>query len=353
MELNALLAQAVKQNATDLHLTINSPPVLRIHGNLEQMDMPPLDQNTTRQLLESILSPAHKEVLEESRSVDLAYSLEDEAGTSRFRVNIFYQKNSMAGAFRKLSDEIVPLEKLNLPTNLYTLCDINAGLVLVTGSTGSGKTTTLATLIDRVTEDRACHVITIEDPIEYVLSHKKGLVNQRELHSDVPSFASGLRAALREDPDVVLVGEMRDLETVRTAIMAAETGHLVFATLHTMDAPSTISRIVGVFPTDEQEQIAHQLSLSLRAVVSQKLVRTRDGKGRVPAVEVMIVTPGIANMIRQHKAEQIRSVIETGAAQGMQSMDHAFVKLFKENKIDRATVLGHARDTGYVERLLR
>ena len=349
MDLTQLLTRAAEKNATDLHLTVNSPPVLRVHGQLEPMDYPVLDKNDTRRLIESILSPAHIEVLESKRSVDLAYGLN---GTGRFRVNVYYQKGAMAGAFRRLSDKIVPLEKLNLPPSLYTLCEINNGLVLVTGSTGSGKTTTLATLINRISESRPCHIITIEDPIEYMLPHKKALINQRELHSDVSSFSQGLRAALREDPDVVFVGEMRDLETMRTAIMAAETGHLVFATLHTRDAPSTIARIVGVFPTDEQEQIAHQLSLSLRAVVSQKLVRTKDGAGRVPATEVMVVTPGIANMIRLHKTEQIRSVIETGAALGMQSMDHAFVKLFKEQKIDKETLLSNATDVNYVERML-
>ena len=226
-------------------------------------------------------------------------------------------------------------------------------MILVTGPTGSGKSTTLASLIDRINETKPCHIIAIEDPVEYIHFHKKALVNQREVHTDVISFSDGLRAALREDPDVILVGEMRDLETIRTAIMAAETGHLVLSTLHTRDATSTISRIVGVFPTDEQEQTAHQLSLTLKAVVSQRLLKCKDGSGRVPAAEIMLSTPGIANMIRMHKMEQIRSVIETSAGMGMQSMEHSLVRLFKENKIDKETVLKNARDIKYIERLLK
>ncbi len=353
MELKDLLQKAVAEKATDLHLTVNSPPVLRIHGQLKPLEGANLEAGDTRRLLESILSPAQKIVLEEKQAVDLAHSINGSGQESRFRVNVFYQRGCLAGAFRRLSEQILPLEKLNLPPNLYKLCDMNNGLVLVTGPTGSGKTTTLATLIDRINVTRPCHIITIEDPVEYILEHKTALINQRELHTDVPTFAEGLRSALREDPDVVFVGEMRDLETMRTAIMAAETGHLVFATLHTRDATSTVGRIVGVFPTDEQEQIAHQLSMTLRAVVSQKLVRTKDGDGRVPAAEIMMVTAGISNMIRQHKSEQIRSVIETGANQGMQSMEHSFVKLYKQGKVDKETVLANSRDVAYVERLLR
>ncbi|OEU84958.1 MAG: type IV pili twitching motility protein PilT [Desulfobacterales bacterium S5133MH4] len=353
MDLTELLMASVRENATDLHLTINSPPVLRIHGHLVPLEYRKLEGDDTRELLMSILSAKQKEVFEKKQAIDLAYSLNGSDTANRFRVNVFYQRGCVAGAFRRLADQIATLEELNLPSSLYNVCDIQDGLVLVTGPTGSGKTTTLATLIDRINETRPCHIMTIEDPVEYVLHHKKALINQRELYTDVPSFADGLRSALREDPDVIFVGEMRDLETMRTAIMAAETGHLVFATLHTRDATSTVGRIVGVFPTDEQEQIAHQLSLTLRSVVSQKLVRTKDGLGRVPAAEIMLVTPGISNMIRQHKAEQIRSVIETGATLGMQSMEHSFVRLYKQGRIDRETVLKNARDINYVERLLR
>jgi len=353
MEMSDFLKAAVEKDATDLHLTVGIAPILRVHGHLVPLDCKKLDQNDTRTLLEGILSPAQRQVLEKQQAIDLAYSLNGSERSRRFRVNVYYQRGALAAAFRRLADEIVSLEELNLPPVLYKLCDMHNGLVLVTGPTGSGKTTTLASLIDKVNRSRPCHIITIEDPIEYVLEHKMALVNQRELYTDVPSFAEGLRSALREDPDVIFVGEMRDLETMRTAIMAAETGHLVFATLHTRDATSTVGRIVGVFPTDEQEQIAHQLSMTLQAVVSQRLVRNKDGNGRVPAVEIMLVTPGIANMIRQHKSEQIRSVIETGASLGMQSMEHSFVNLFKAGKIDKETVMKNARDINYVERLLK
>lgn len=353
MELKQLLRLAVQEQATDLHLTVNSPPVLRIHGQLVPINERKLQKEDTEDLVLGILSERQRNVLEKSQAIDLAYTLNGTDPANRFRVNIFYQRGCMAAAFRRLSDHIADLEELNLPLALYKLCELQDGMVLVTGPTGSGKTSTLAALIERINETRPYHIMTIEDPVEYVFDHKSALINQRELYTDVPSFAEGLRSALREDPDVILVGEMRDLETMRTAIMAAETGHLVLATLHTRDATSTIGRIVGVYPTDEQEQIAHQLSLALRAVVSQKLVRLKDGTGRVPAVEILMVTPGISNMIRQHKTEQIRSVIETGAGQGMQSMEHAFIRLYKEGKIDRQTVIKNARDVNFVERMMR
>ncbi len=353
MDLSELLMLTVEKGATDLHLTVNSPPMLRIHGELVSVDVGKLNQDDTKNLATGILTDKQKNVLKREQSIDLAYGLNGGEYAGRFRVNVFYQQGCVAAAFRKLADEIPTLGELNLSAALYDLCNIQDGLVLITGPTGSGKSTTLASLIDRINENRPCHIITIEDPVEYVHNHKKALVNQRDLQLDVTSFADGLRSALREDPDVILVGEMRDLDTMRTAIMAAETGHLVFSTLHTRDATSTIARIVGVFPTDEQEQIAHQLSMTLKSVVSQRLLRCKDGEGRVPSAEIMIVTPGISNMIRLHKMEQVRSVIETGASQGMQSMEHSIVRLYKEGRIDRETVLKNARDIKYVERLLK
>jgi twitching motility protein PilT len=353
MELIKLLSGVIERDATDLHITVNSPPVIRIHGQLTQVEEKVLTKEDTEDILSSILTERQKSVFERDQAIDLAYNLNGNNHACRFRVNIYRQKGCMAGAFRRLADHIPSLEELNLPVSLYNLCTVQDGLILVTGPTGSGKTSTLASLIESINQTTASHIITIEDPVEYLFNHHKSLINQRELHTDVPSFADGLRSALREDPDVILVGEMRDLETIRTAIMAAETGHLVLATLHTRDATSTISRIVGVYPADEQEQIAHQLSLALKAVVSQKLLRQKDGKGRVPAIEVMRVTPGIANMIRQHKSEQIRSVIETGATQGMQSMEYSLSKLFREGKIDRDTALKNARDVSYIERLMK
>lgn len=353
MELSQLLRLTVEKGASDLHLTVNSPPVLRIHGELTPVDSRILNKDDIRDLVMGILSANQKNVFDEKLSIDLAYSLNGAGNTSRFRVNVFCQRGCIAAVFRKLSERIPSLAELQLPESLYNFCNIQDGLVLITGPTGSGKTTTLASLIDKINETRACHIITIEDPVEYIHNHKMSLINQREVYSDVNSFADGLRSALREDPDVILVGEMRNLDTMRTAIMAAETGHLVFSTLHTRDAPSTISRIVGVFPTDEQEQVAHQLSLSLKSVVSQRLLRCRDGLGRVPAVEIMITTPGISNMIRLHKTEQIRSVIETGAGEGMQSMEQSLVRLYKKGKLDRKTVIKNARDPKYLKHLLR
>ena len=353
MDLSELLNLAVKKGATDLHLTVKSPPMFRIHGELIPADTASLNQEDTKKLVMEILSDKQKEVLQKERSLDLAHSIDGTGHVSRFRLNVFYQRGYVAAAFRRLFDQIPTLDELNLPAALYNLCDSRDGLVLITGPTGSGKSTTLASLIDRINKTRSCHIITIEDPVEYIHNHKKALINQRELHSDVSSFADGLRSALREDPDVILVGEMRDLDTMRTAVMAAETGHLVFSTLHTRDAPSTVARIIGVFPADEQEQIGHQLSMTLKSVVSQRLLRCKDGSGLVPATEIMITTSGIRNMIRLHKVEQIRSVIETGAGAGMQSMEHSLVSLYREGKIDRKTVLGNAKDMKYVERLLK
>ncbi|MCK4245424.1 MAG: PilT/PilU family type 4a pilus ATPase, partial [Candidatus Omnitrophica bacterium] len=323
MDISELLETTIEKGATDLHLTKNSPPVLRIHGELIPLDRSCLTGEDTDNLVMNLLSPKQKEVLKLEQSVDLAYSLNGTKISGRFRINAFYQRGSLACAIRRLSDKILSLEELGFPSSVCNLCQLRDGLILVTGVTGSGKTTTLASMVDRINNSRSCHIITIEDPVEYIHCHKKAIINQREIHTDVRDFASALRFALREDPDVILVGEMRDLETMRTAIMAAETGHLVLATLHTQDAVSTIRRVIGVFPEEEQEQIRHQLSMTLKAVVSQRLLRRKDGSGRVPAVEMMIVTSGIANLIRLHKDEQIYSAIETGAAQGMQTIEHS------------------------------
>jgi len=353
MDISELLRITVKKGATDLHLTRNSPPVLRIHGELVPHGGSCLTAEKIKELIMGVLSPKQKEALKLQQSVDLAYSLDGGENSSRFRINVFYPRGSLAAAIRKLSDEILSLEELGLPPVVSNLCELRDGLVLITGVTGSGKTTTLASMVDRINNNRSCHIITIEDPVEYIHKHKKAIINQREIHTDAPDFASTLRFALREDPDVILVGEMRDLETIRTAIMAAETGHLVFATLHTQDAISTIRRVIGVFPEEEQEQIRHQLSMTLRAVVSQKLIRRKDREGRVPAVEIMIVTAGIANLIRQHKDEQIYSVIETGSGHGMQTREHSLIALYQAGKIDRETVFKNSKDARLMERLLR
>ncbi|RLA95770.1 MAG: type IV pili twitching motility protein PilT [Deltaproteobacteria bacterium] len=353
MDILELLKLTVEKGASDLHLTVNSPPMLRIHGELLPACGQKLTSEDTKRLIISILSQRQKEVLQERGSIDFAYSLNGQGFQSRFRVNAYYQQGQVAAAFRRLSNDILTLEELNLPNRLYDLCNIRDGLILVTGATGSGKSTTLAALIDRINETRACHIITIEDPIEYVHKHKKGIVNQRELHSDVFSFSDGLRSALREDPDVILVGEMRDLETIRIALMAAETGHLVFSTLHTRNAISTIGRIIGVFPEQEQAQISHQLSLSLRVVISQMLLRRADGSGRVPAIEIMTVTPAISNLIRLRKDEQIRSIIETGAKESMQTMDSSLMELYKKGYITKETLIRNASSQKGFERMLK
>jgi len=349
-----LLKTTVEKGASDLHLTAGSPPMVRIFGDLTPVGRKKLSPEDTREMAMSILSAKQKEVFEQNRSIDLAYSLDGacrQAG--RFRVNAFYQRGRVSVAFRRLSDEFLTLEELCLPSTLYNLAQLRDGLVLVTGPTGSGKTTTLASLLDMINQTRPCHIITIEDPIEYVHEHKKAIVNQRELYSDVASFGEALRYAVREDPDVILVGEMRDLDTMRTAIMAAETGHLVFSTLHSRDAVSTINRAIGVFPIDEQQLIRQQLSMTLKAVVSQRLLRRSDTPGLVPAVEVMIVTSAISNLIRTGKDEQIYSAIETGGVLGMQTMEESLCTLCRAGKIAREAALKTAKSVRLVEHRLR
>ncbi len=352
MNMLELLRTTIERGATDLHLTKDNPPMLRLYGDLVPLDGECLSAEEVEGLIMSILSPEQKNVLRKKLSLDLAYNLDGPNGSTRFRMNVFYQRSSVAIAVRRLSDEILSFKELGLPPVVESFCDYKDGLVLVTGITGSGKTTTLASMVDKINATRACHIITVEDPIEYIHHRKKAVINQREIHSDVFDFASALRDALREDPDVILVGEMRDLETIRTAIMAAETGHLVFATLHTQDAISTIRRAMGVFPKEEQEQIRNQLSMTLRAVLSQKLLKQKDGQGRVPMTEIMVVTPGISNVIRLHKDEQIYSIIETGVDMGMQTATQSLIALFQTGKISRETALGNAKDIRSLEMAL-
>lgn len=338
MKIFELLRLCIEKGATDLHVTVNSPPVLRILGDLVLLQEKALNPRDIEEMVGDILKPDQKERLALNRSVDLAYTLNGASSSYRFRVNAFYQKGTIAIAFRRLSDEILPLEELNMPVILYNFCEMRDGLILMTGPTGSGKTTTLASLLDRINRAKACHIITVEDPIEYIHKHKKSIVNQREVYTDVPFFADGLKYALREDPDVILVGEMRDLDTMRTALMAAETGHLVFSTLHSRDVVSTINRIIGSFPSGEQSYIRTQLSMVLKAVVSQRLLRRKDRPGRIPAVEIMFVTSGISNMIRMGKDEQIYSVVETGRAMGMQTIEDSLLNLYRAGIIDQDTV---------------
>jgi twitching motility protein PilT len=323
--IDTLLEQMVAHDASDLHITVGSPPVLRLRGHLHRVDqLPRLSADETRQLLYRILSTEQQKQLELNRQIDLSYSI---PGIARFRVNIFSQRESLAGAFRLIPDKLKTLEELGVPRSLYQLCDRPRGLVLVTGPTGSGKSTTLAALIDEINRKRADHIITIEDPIEFLHKHKNCIVNQRELGPDALSFAEGLRGALRQDPDVILLGEMRDLETISTALTAAETGHLVFATLHTQDAASTVDRLIDVFPAAQQGQIRAQIAGTLQGVVTQTLLPTADGQGRVPAVEILFPEDAVRNLIRQHKIEQIYSVMQTGTARGMITLEQSLADL--------------------------
>jgi twitching motility protein PilT len=331
--IDLLLEQMLELDASDLHLAVGTAPAFRIRGKLTPAEgQGPLDGEATRQALYSILTSEQQKQLELDRQLDFAYSL---PGIARFRVNVFFQRGSVGAAFRLVPGAIRTLDELDLPPVLHTLTEKPRGLVLVTGPTGSGKSTTLAALIDHVNRTRSEHILTIEDPIEFLHPHRMCLVNQREVGFDTPSFAEALRAALRQDPDVILVGEMRDLETISTALTAAETGHLVFATLHTQDTAQTVDRIIDVFPSEQQGQVRVQLSVALQGIITQQLLPTADGSGRVAACEVLIPNPAVRNLIREGKTHQIYSVLQTGSAQGMQTMDAALVSLVRTGKISQ------------------
>src|SRR5947208_9203095 len=301
LSIDPLLATTAERSASDLHLTSGSPPVIRVHGKLERLpDTEELELDDIRTLVYRILSTEQQKLLETKRQLDFSYTL---PGVARFRVNAYYQRMSLGAAFRMIPTRIKTLEELALPERLYELGEKPRGLVLVTGPTGSGKSTTLAALIDRINRTRAEHILTIEDPIEFIHQHRRCIVNQREIGEDATTFSEALRAALRQDPDVILVGEMRDLETIATALTAAETGHLVFATLHTQSAPQTIDRVIDVFPAAQQGQVRLQIASSLQGVVTQALLPTADGSGRVPALEVLLPDDAVRNLIRQGKVE--------------------------------------------------
>jgi twitching motility protein PilT len=320
-----LLAVMVERNASDLHLTAGSPPVIRVSGRLERLsDHENLTPEETRTTIYRILSTDQQKLLETLRQLDFSYSV---PGLARFRVNAFFQRASIGAAFRLIPAEIKPLTELGMPESLYDLAEKPRGLVLITGPTGSGKSTTLASLLDHVNHTRHEHILTIEDPIEFLHWHGTCIVNQREIGPDATSFGEGLRAALRQDPDVILVGEMRDLETIGTALTAAETGHLVFATLHTQSAPSTIDRVIDVFPSEQQGQVRVQLATTLQGVVSQNLVPTADGLGRTAALEILIPDDAVRNLIRTAKVEQIYSVMQTSTSRGMQTMEQSLADL--------------------------
>jgi twitching motility protein PilT len=328
-----VLKQVVGLNASDLHMTVGSPPVVRVRGELRALEgYPPLNSKDTRDLIYGILSNDQRKRLEQEWQVDFSYSV---PAYGRFRVNAYMQRASIGAAFRLIPAEIKTLDQLGLPPAVHEFVKVPRGFVLVTGPTGSGKSTSLAAMIDQINSTRKEHILTIEDPIEFLHRHKSCIVNQREIGNDAQSFGLGLKAALRQDPDVILVGEMRDLETISTALTAAETGHLVFATLHTQDTAQTIDRIIDVFPPHQQQQVRVQLSVALQGIITQQLLPTADGSGRVACCEVLSLTPAVRNLIREGKTHQIHSVLQTSAAKGMQSMDAALATLVRAGKITR------------------
>jgi len=318
------------KGASDLHMVIGFPPLLRLHGELKPTDQPVLTPDSNRDILFEILDPEQQAYLEKNRDFDMAYELGDEA---RFRCNFFYQQRGISAVFRIIPTTILTLEQLQLPPVLKNIALLKQGLVLVTGPTGSGKSTTLAALIDYINENRDAHVITIEDPLEFVHRNKRCLFTQREIGSHARSFGDALRVASRENPDIILVGEMRDLETISLALTCAELGILVFGTLHTNSAPKTIDRIINAFPSEQQEQTRTMLAESLKAVVAQQLLRTKDGTGRCAANEILVGSPALASMIREGKISQINSLMQTGSGSGMQTMDQHLMQLIKNNVI--------------------
>jgi len=338
--LSELLKKMIEMGGSDLHITTNSPPRIRVHGRLRPLDMPPLTAADTKALAYSVLTDAQKHRFEENLELDFSFGLKNLA---RFRANLFNQRGAVGAVFRTIPWEIKGFEALGLPQVVKGLCDKPRGLVLVTGPTGSGKSTTLAAMLDKINGDREEHMITVEDPIEFLHNHKKCLVNQREIHADTHSFANALRAALREDPDVVLIGEMRDLETIESALRIAETGHLTFATLHTNSAVSTINRIVDVFPAHQQPQIRAQLSMVLEGILCQALLPRSDGRGRCMVMEIMVPNAAIRNLIREDKIHQIYSAMQTGTGQtGMQTFNQALMTAYLNKLVSLETVLSRS-----------
>jgi twitching motility protein PilT len=350
LDFAAVLLEVINRRASDLHIAAGAPPMVRVRGRLTPLEgYPVLTTTDTREIVYSILSNAQRQKFENNWQLDFAYQI---PGTARFRVNAYFQRSAIGAAFRLIPFEVVPLESLGLPPAVADFANRARGLVLVTGPTGSGKSTTLASLIDVINSTREEHIMTIEDPIEFLHTHKKCLVNQRELGSDAQSFGDALKAALRQDPDVILVGEMRDIETIGTAITAAETGHLVFATLHTQDTPQTIDRIIDVFPPGQQGQVRAQLAVALQGIMTQMLVPTSDGAGRCVAAEILVPTPAVRNLIREGKSHQIYSVLQTGGSQGMQTMDASLAQLVRAGKIQRQAAESRAHSTEELRRLL-
>lgn len=348
--IDKLLEEAHLKKASDMHITVGVEPIFRINGTLIKADHFKLKPADTEEMFKSITTAEQQQRFNELGEIDFSYSL---SGYGRFRVNAFRQRGTIAIVLRLVADKVPTLEDLKHPEIMKTLSLKPRGLVLVTGPTGSGKSTTLAAMINLINQTEAAHIITMEDPIEYLHRHNKSIVNQREVNTDSISFANALRAALREDPDVILVGEMRDAETVSTAITAAETGHLVFATLHTSDAAQTIDRIIDTFPPHQQQQVKSQLSMILQGIISQQLLPLKDGSGRIAALEIVVATPAIRNLIREGKTHQILSSVQTGAKYGMQTMDMALRDLVQKNLVEFEEALSLASDPDTFMRMVK
>ncbi len=332
MELKKLLSYSLESGASDLHLSVGSIPMVRIHGEMKPLNMDILSQEQMESVLPQVLSETQMNIFKERKEIDFSAKLE---GKGRFRVNFFNQINGLAGVFRTIPEIVSDFDQLGIPPTLRTLAELDRGLVLLTGPTGSGKSTTLAAMIDHINSTMNKHIITIEDPVEYFHRSNNSLINQRELGANTHSFANALRSALREDPDVILVGEMRDLDTISLALTAAETGHLVLSTLHTSSAVKAIDRIVDIFPPGQKSQIRSMLSESLESVIAQKLIQTKDGNGRIPACEIMIATTAIRNLIREDRIYQIPSIMQSGGVDGMQTLDQDLQRLVSQGKIER------------------
>jgi twitching motility protein PilT len=349
LKIENFLEEVIKKDSSDLHLTVGVPPMLRIDGALKAIEgVRALTDKDVKDLTFSILDDVQKDILERDKEVDFSFTYGDLA---RFRANAYHQKGNVGLALRLIPVSIRNLTQLGMPKIVDKFTEYPRGLVLVTGPTGSGKSTTLAAMVDKINKERACHIITVEDPIEYTHNHDKSIIEQREVHYDTRSFAAALRSVLREDPDVVLVGEMRDLETIAAAITIAETGHLVFATLHTNNAAQSVDRMIDVFPPHQQQQIRVQLSNILQGIVSQRLIPSIGG-GRVAAAEILVVTPAVRNIIREQKTHQLEAVIQTGASEGMQAMDRTLASLIKTGRITLEEAKGYAIDIKELERLL-
>jgi len=347
--LNDYLLDAIREGASDLHVTVGLPPMIRVNGQVRPLDYPKLTPQSTREMIYDVLTNDQRQRLENAWELDMSYTL---PRIARFRVNVYFQKGNLGAAFRTIPQEIRSFDQLGLPKAVEDMTEKPRGLVLVTGPTGSGKSTTLAAMIDRINETRHEHIMSVEDPIEFLHSHKKCIVNQREVNGDTKSFAEALKHVLRQDPDVILVGEMRDLETISIALTSAETGHLVFGTLHTQDAPQTIDRVIDVFPAGQQGQIRVQLANALQGVITQTLVPRSDGKGRVVACEILAPTPGVRNLIREGKVHQIYSAMQTGGKFGMQTMDAALVELVRKNLVSREEAEKRSSNPDELRRLL-